>query len=72
MYYVVQLVQEATKKKDIYQREELLPWVHVYAHNETVLQNKIDILLAHMPGVIVEHTEEAAETSDLEPVKLHE
>jgi hypothetical protein len=71
MYYVVQLVREATIKNDTYQREEYLPWVHVYAHNETVLQNKIDILLAHMPGVIVEYTEEAADTYDLEPPKVY-
>ena len=65
MYYVVQFVREATIKNDTYQREEFLPWVHVYAPNEKAMHEKIDILLAHMPGVIVEYTEEAADTYDL-------
>ena len=71
MYYVVQFVREATIKNDTYQQAVVLPWVHVYAHNEKVLQEKIDILVEHMPGVIVEYAHEAANTYDLEPPKVY-
>jgi|TARA_E500000331_G_scaffold1548_1_gene1564 hypothetical protein len=71
MYYVVQLVREATIKNDTYQREEFLPWFHVYAPNEKALYEKIDILLECMPGVVVEYAHEAPDTYDLEPVKVH-
>ena len=55
MYYTVQLVREATIKNDTYQKEECLPLIYVYAHNEKALYEKIDKLLAYMPGVIVEY-----------------
>ena len=71
MYYVVQLVREATIEDCTFQKEEFLPWFHVYAPNEKALYEKIDILLAHMPGVVVEYAHEAADTYDLEPVKVH-
>ena len=71
MYYVVQLVREATIEDCTFQKEVFLPWVHIYAHNEKALQKKIDILLEHMPGVVVEYTEEAENTYDLDPPKVY-
>ena len=71
MYYVVQLVREATIKNDTYQQAMVLPWIHVYAHNEKALYEKVDNLLACMPGVIVEYAHEAADTYDLEPPKVY-
>ena len=71
MYYVVQLVREATIEDCTFQKEVFLPWVHIYAHNEKALQKKIDILLEHMPGVIVEYTEEVGIIYDLDPPKVY-
>ena len=45
MYYVVQLVREATIKNDTFQQAVVLPWVHIYASNQKALQEKIDILI---------------------------
>ena len=71
MYYVVQLVREATIEDCTFQKEVFLPWVHMYAPNEKTLQKKIDILLEHMPGVIVEYTEEVGIIYDLDPPKVY-
>ena len=71
MYYMVQLVREATIKNDISQREQFLPWFHVYAPNEKAMHEKIDKLLECMPGVIVEYAHEALDTYDLEPPKVY-